>query len=535
MEEIGWDALKRQMTTKGQIRQDIVLQAGNTALESAQFDRYRILVSSSGDTTVPDWCTPFELNSTMPFDSDTGQSAASKSGVVTANMELIYIPLDYFGLCKSNVDLGKMEEMFRRSQIEPYFLSLRMGHGNIQQGLYPDGFHWTKRTNIQTGYPCYSFLYATLLNPFVVAWSFEPHTCTTRAIMYDPFRIAGHIFLEKLQQLQRFIHSPYVLGACLSFHWIFSNQHTPDITDVITESEVVTGHKVNTDYANDSNAEQNAGIDAKLIEVSTKVTMTAEMTQGRLNEMYSLDTLYDHILSEKNPFATPEALALQLTGIGTSHSRSSKQADVDVQFDGRIFSSTESLIEVVRMAKAQAGGSVFFLKWFLSRARAQQSVIFNVLTHHDAQVNLSLAEAMREDSISMKTVAIMTMAFLPATFFAAVFAIPTLKWEENQDSVVQDGFWIYLGISIAATALVFIVWDLNTKSGLKRAVKKIIEKNARDSVQAEAVTRQGWQVQSAKSSGFEDRYQKMKEKLRRVVVQAHAVGPSSNSEDLAVP
>jgi hypothetical protein len=36
----------------------------------------------------------------------------------------------------------------------------------------------------------------------------------------------------------------------------------------------------------------------------------------------------------------------------------------------------------------------------------------------DTEISLQIARAMRKDSISMKSVAIMTMAFLPATAFA---------------------------------------------------------------------------------------------------------------------
>jgi hypothetical protein len=56
----------------------------------------------------------------------------------------------------------------------------------------------------------------------------------------------------------------------------------------------------------------------------------------------------------------------------------------------------------------------------------------------------------------MKTIAIMTMVFLPATFFAALFAIPTLQWEGP--TVVQPRFWVYWAFTIPCTVLVFSVW-----------------------------------------------------------------------------
>jgi hypothetical protein len=49
----------------------------------------------------------------------------------------------------------------------------------------------------------------------------------------------------------------------------------------------------------------------------------------------------------------------------------------------------------------------------------------------------------------MKTIAIMTMAFLPATFFAAFFSMPSRN---------ADAHWIYWVCAMPATAMVFVLW-----------------------------------------------------------------------------
>jgi hypothetical protein len=56
----------------------------------------------------------------------------------------------------------------------------------------------------------------------------------------------------------------------------------------------------------------------------------------------------------------------------------------------------------------------------------------------------------------MKTVAIMTMVFLPATFYAALFAVPSLQWDKP--SIIGDRFWIYWAVTIPTTILVLVVW-----------------------------------------------------------------------------
>lgn len=83
------------------------------------------------------------------------------------------------------------------------------------------------------------------------------------------------------------------------------------------------------------------------------------------------------------------------------------------------------------------------------------------MTRDNAVASIKLARATSLDSSSMKSVAIMTMAFLPATFFAALFALPSLNW--NANPVVQDTFWVYWAFTLPCTALVFLLWAFLTQ------------------------------------------------------------------------
>lgn len=56
----------------------------------------------------------------------------------------------------------------------------------------------------------------------------------------------------------------------------------------------------------------------------------------------------------------------------------------------------------------------------------------------------------------MKTIALMTMLFLPGTFYAALFALPSLKFNDNAPGVVQDGFGLYWAFTIPSTLVVLL-------------------------------------------------------------------------------
>lgn len=96
-----------------------------------------------------------------------------------------------------------------------------------------------------------------------------------------------------------------------------------------------------------------------------------------------------------------------------------------------------------------------------SRAENQRTVIFQMMTREEALAGIQIASTTSYDSTSMKVIAVMTMVFLPGTFFAALFAVPSLKWDANP--VVQDSFWIYWTFTLSTTALVVTLWLLLTK------------------------------------------------------------------------
>ena len=67
----------------------------------------------------------------------------------------------------------------------------------------------------------------------------------------------------------------------------------------------------------------------------------------------------------------------------------------------------------------------------------------------DARTNLQIAREAKADSSAMKTIAALTMVFLPATFMSSVFgmgSLATRSWE------------LYVAISLPLTAFVLGIW-----------------------------------------------------------------------------
>lgn len=70
------------------------------------------------------------------------------------------------------------------------------------------------------------------------------------------------------------------------------------------------------------------------------------------------------------------------------------------------------------------------------------------------------AHLTRADAQSMKTIAVMTMAFLPATAIAAIFAVP---WERGSHRIQTVQGIVYCVVTVCMTILVFVVWRSGAK------------------------------------------------------------------------
>ena len=99
-------------------------------------------------------------------------------------------------------------------------------------------------------------------------------------------------------------------------------------------------------------------------------------------------------------------------------------------------------------------------------AEGLRSEIYNLLAREDSALNARIAEyssdialATKRDSDSMKTMAALTMAFLPGTWVAALFAMPLFNWSaEPGEAVINQRFWIYWAIVLPLTILVLLMW-----------------------------------------------------------------------------
>ena len=97
--------------------------------------------------------------------------------------------------------------------------------------------------------------------------------------------------------------------------------------------------------------------------------------------------------------------------------------------------------------------------------QANHKQIFSIIAQKDASDGLEIARQShviaryaQRNSAAMRTLAIVTMIFLPGTFVAAVFSMPLFDWAAD-DRVLSPRFGLFWAVSLPLTAVtLFIYW-----------------------------------------------------------------------------
>ncbi|GAB1316486.1 hypothetical protein MFIFM68171_06696 [Madurella fahalii] len=79
----------------------------------------------------------------------------------------------------------------------------------------------------------------------------------------------------------------------------------------------------------------------------------------------------------------------------------------------------------------------------------------------NGETNVQIALEMRRDSRHMRSIALVTMVFLPGTFFASVFSMTFFNWDSDgssADPILSHWFWIYVVFTFCATVMTIVLW-----------------------------------------------------------------------------
>ncbi|KAL4904162.1 hypothetical protein BDW74DRAFT_32677 [Aspergillus multicolor] len=76
-----------------------------------------------------------------------------------------------------------------------------------------------------------------------------------------------------------------------------------------------------------------------------------------------------------------------------------------------------------------------------------------------AEISTRIANTTKNDSYAMRTLALMSVVFLPATFIASFFSMDMFDWHASDgNSIVTPRLWIYWAVTTPLTLLVAVIW-----------------------------------------------------------------------------
>ncbi|KAN0120384.1 hypothetical protein V8E51_002592 [Hyaloscypha variabilis] len=80
-----------------------------------------------------------------------------------------------------------------------------------------------------------------------------------------------------------------------------------------------------------------------------------------------------------------------------------------------------------------------------------------------ARANTALSEDMKRDSSQMRSIALLTMVFLPLSTVASIFSTTLFSWDATEGKTVVSGYlWVFVVIAVGLTSLTVGAWYLAT-------------------------------------------------------------------------
>lgn len=93
---------------------------------------------------------------------------------------------------------------------------------------------------------------------------------------------------------------------------------------------------------------------------------------------------------------------------------------------------------------------------------------FHTIAQYDAAMSVEIGRAAQSDNAAMKTIAFVTLAFLPPTFVSAIFSMSFFSYEDSGEWVVSEKFWIYWVCAVPTTVITTLLWYFWHKHYVKR-------------------------------------------------------------------
>lgn len=91
------------------------------------------------------------------------------------------------------------------------------------------------------------------------------------------------------------------------------------------------------------------------------------------------------------------------------------------------------------------------------RLQNEIQLAFNTVAQYDSGVSVNIGRATKADSAAMKTISLLTLAFLPPMFTCAIFSMSFFDYSADSGWIVSGRIWVYFVFAVPLTAVASLV------------------------------------------------------------------------------
>jgi len=86
------------------------------------------------------------------------------------------------------------------------------------------------------------------------------------------------------------------------------------------------------------------------------------------------------------------------------------------------------------------------------------NLVFNLVTQQDSETSTDIARDTKDDSASMKIIAVLTMGFLPATAVFGFFGMAFFNLSDDGVFLSSKMAWLFVATTVPLTLGIFTTW-----------------------------------------------------------------------------
>lgn len=99
-----------------------------------------------------------------------------------------------------------------------------------------------------------------------------------------------------------------------------------------------------------------------------------------------------------------------------------------------------------------------WLQSYKSRKDIAMNLVFNLVTQQDSETSTDIARDTKDDSASMKIIALLTMLFLPATAVSGFFGMAFFNLSDDGVFLSSTMAWLFVATTVPLTVGILIIW-----------------------------------------------------------------------------